>query len=544
MSEQSFPGPSSRSSSRPRYRPGLPAAVAAVAAALALLAGGCSGGADRTAGHDDTFVYLAGTGLVTEWDPARSYSDEVVALSNTYETLTRYDADTGRTEGVLATRWTSSKDRRTWTFTLRDDVRFHSGHPLTPAAVKAAVERTMRLKASASYVWDPVERITPVGTRQVRFELSRPAPLDVIASAAYAAFVYEVPQGTDDAEFYRATSRGTGPYQVDSWKPGSENEVELTAFEDYWGGWHGNRYKKVLFRAVPQSSTAAQLMSAGEGTYVGDIPPQLLDTLRGRPNLTVHERPSWETLIGLMNTEKKPLDDVRVRRAVANALDHEEIITASRGALVATDGLIPQGMFAHTTTLDLPGDPALARRLLKAAGYGPGSGRTVELQMTYPAGYGTISTVGDVMKAQLRPFGIDLEVKGLTWSSAQWPLAKKKDPDDRQDIFVMWWWPDDPEPLSYFRNVFRTEKEISYNLAYYANPKLDRLIDGVSAQTATDPDAAVRTYRTMQEILIRDAPVLCLGTNVYRRVLSSDVQGFVDNPAYANVVFVHDLTRR
>lgn len=544
MSEQPFPGRSSRSSSRPRHRPGLPAAVAAVAA-LVLLAGGCSGGGDGTAGRDDTFVYLAGTGLVTEWDPARSYSDELVALSNTYETLTRYDAATGRTEGVLATRWTSSKDRRTWTFTLRDNVRFHSGQPLTPAAVKAAIERTMRLKASASYVWDPVERITPVGTRQVRFELSRPAPLDVIASAAYAAFVYEVPHGgADDATFYRATSRGTGPYQVASWKPGSENEVELTAFDGYWGGWHGNRYKKVIYQAVPQSSTAAQLMSAGEGSYVGDMPPQLLDTLRGRPNLTVRERPSWETLIGLMNTEKKPLDDVRVRRAVANALDYKEIITASRGALVATDGLIPEGMFAHTTTLDLPGDPALARRLLKAAGYGPGSGRTVKLRMTYPAGYGTISTVGDVMKAQLRPFGVDLEVKGLTWSSAQWPLAKKKNPDDRQDIFVMWWWPDDPEPLSYFRNVFRTEKEISYNLAYYSNPELDRLIDGVSALTATDPDAAVRTYRRMQEILIRDAPVLCLGTNVYRRVLSSDVQGFVDNPAYANVVFVHDLTHR
>ncbi|GAA0462543.1 ABC transporter substrate-binding protein [Streptomyces olivaceiscleroticus] len=523
---------------RPAHRRIRPRTAGAVAVlTLSLLAAGCSGGGDGA--DDDTFVYLAGTGLVTEWDPARSYSDEVVALSNVYETLTRYNADTRRTEGVLATRWTSSKDRRTWTFTLRDQVRFHSGRPLTPEAVKAAIERTMRLKASASYVWDPVEKIVPVGKHQVRFELSRPAPLDVVASATYAAFIYEV---CDDPKDYRATSRGTGPYTVASWNPGSEDELELTAFKDYWGGWHGKRYKKVIFQAVPQSSTSAQLMSSGAGTYAGDIPPQLLDTLRHRPNLTVYERPSWQTLIGLLNTRKKPLDDIRVRQAITNALDYKEIIKASRGALVASDGLIPEGMFGHTTTLDMPGDRARARKLLKEAGYGPGSGRTIKLEMTYPAGYGTVSTVGALMKAQLRPFGIDLRVQGLTWSSAQWPRAKKKNPEERQDIFVMWWWPDDPESLSYFRNVFRTEQEISYNLAYYSNPRLDRLIDRVSALTATDPREAVRTYRTMQEILIEDAPVLFLGTGTDQRVLSSDVEGFVDNPAYANVVFVHDLT--
>ncbi|WP_181138683.1 ABC transporter substrate-binding protein [Streptomyces sp. Ru73] len=533
MSLQLLSGP------RPaRRRRRLRAAAVAVAVALALPAAGCSGGHERRS-DDDTFVYLSSRGLVTEWDPARSYSDEVVALSNMYETLTRYNAVTRRTEGVLATRWKASADRRTWTFTLRDHVRFHSGRPLTAQSVKAAVERTMKLKASASYVWDPVEKITPVGTRQVRFQLSRPAPLDIIASATYAAWIYEV---SDDTKAYRATARGTGPYTVASWNPGSENEVELTAFKDYWGGWRGNRYTKVVYRSVPQSSTEAQLMTAGEGTYVGGLPPQLVDTLRGRPNLTVYERPSWQTLIGLMNTQKKPLDDIRVRRAVADALDHRELIKASRGALVPSDGLIPKGMFGHATTLDLPGDRTRARKLLKEAGYGPGSGRTITLEMTYPAGEDTIRTLGDLMKSQLRPFGIDLRVEGLAWSSAQWPRAKNKNPAKRQDIFVMWWWPDDPEPLSYFRNVFRTEKEISYNLAYYSNPRLDRLIDRVGALTATDPREAVRTYRRMQEILIRDAPVLFLGTNTYQRVLNSSVRGFVDNPAYANVVFVHDLT--
>ncbi|GGL93742.1 peptide ABC transporter substrate-binding protein [Streptomyces fumigatiscleroticus] len=539
MALRPFPGcrPARRRPRRPatRFR-----ATVAAALAVVVVAAGCSGGGDK-ARHGDTFVYLSNEAIVTEWDPARSYSDEVVALSNLYETLTRYNARTGRAEGLLATSWTSSRDRRTWTFTLRPGVTFHSGRPLTARAVKAAVERTRELKSGASYLWDPVRRITPLGTRKVRFELSRPASLDIIASASYAAYIYEV---SDDPGYYRAAGRGTGPYTVGSWKPGAENELELTAYQDYWGGWDGDRYTEAVFRVVPQPSTTAQLMRSGEGDYAESLPPQLLDTLRGRPGLAVRERPSWQTLLGLLNTRRKPLDDVRVRRAIAQGLDYEELVAVNRGAYVASDGVVPEGLLGHTDRLDLPGDDQdQARKLLAQAGYGPGSGRTVELELTYPEGEDTIRTMAGLMKAQLRPLGVDLKPVGLPWGSVQWPRARSADPDERQDVFVMFWWPDDAEPLSYFRNVFRTEKEISYNLAYYSNPALDRLIDRVGAQTATDPDGAERTYRTMQEMLIADAPALFLGTMTYQRVLSSRVEGFTDNPAYANVVFFHELTR-
>lgn len=528
----------------PRNRPGRPrAAWGAAAAALPLLAAGCSPGGHGDATPDgDTFVYLSHTEVITEWDPARAYSNELMALPNLYETLTRYNAETEEVEPLLATDWESSDDGLTWTFTLREDVVFHSGRPMDAASVKAAVERTIELDAGAAYVWDAVEEVTAPEEHTVRFELSYPAPLDLVGAASYAAYVYEVP---DDADDFEASSRGTGPYTVESWNPGSENELDLAAHEDYWGGWEGDHYTRVSFRVVPQASTMAQLMSAGEAHYARGLPPQLLDTLREDPGVTVVESPSWQNLFGLMNTEKAPLDDVRVRRAIAHAVDYGELITATGGAFVASDGVIPEGIIGHSTDTGLPAtDPERARELLEEAGYGPEGDQTLELDLTYTEGDDSVRTMAELMKAQLSPLGVELNIEALPWDAAQWPRAQADDPQERQDILLMYWWPDDPQPLSWFHNMFRTEEEILFNLGYYSNPEFDELVDGVGALTATDREAAERTYRRMQEILIEDAPALYLGTQVYQRVLSTSVEGFSDNPMYANVVFVHDCAPR
>lgn len=525
----------------PRRRSRLRAPGVIAAAVLPLLAVGCSSSGD-TAADGKTFTYLSYTDIVTEWDPGRSYSNEVIALQNLYETLTRYNARTKKVEPLLATGWKSSEGGRTWTFTLRDGVSFHSGRPLTAESVKAAVERTIKLKAGAAYLWEPVKKITAVDRHTVRFTLSHPAPLDLISSSSYAAYIYEIPKNAKD---FKAKSYGTGPYTVDSWRPGSENELGLTAFKKYWHGWKGDHYRKASFQVVPQASTMAKLMRSGEGDYAMTLPPQLLDTLRGKPDLTVLRAPSWQNLFALLNTEKKPLNDVRVRRAIAHAIDYQELITTTKGAFKAADGVIPAGLLGHSTDLDLPAhDSEQARKLLKAAGYGKGSGRTLKLELTYTKGNDSVRTMVNLMKAQLRPLGVDLRTEALPWESAQWPRAKKKDPEDRQDILLMFWWPDDPEPLSWFRSMFRSEEEISFNLSYYSNPRFDSLVDKVGSLTATDRAKAERTYREMQNILIKDSPALFLGTQVNQRALNSSVKGFSDNPSYANVVFLYDCTPR
>src|SRR5215211_7667842 len=114
-----------------------------VLAAFAVAAGACTGdegGGGTTGGgtnaEPDTFTYSVNSEVMIGWDPATGYSNEVIALHNIYETLTRYNADTQEVEPLLAESWESSKDGLTWTFTLRPDVTFHTGNPLTAEAAR------------------------------------------------------------------------------------------------------------------------------------------------------------------------------------------------------------------------------------------------------------------------------------------------------------------------------------------------------------------------------------------------------------------------
>lgn len=217
--------------------------VLGVMAVLALT--GCGGGEPAaisatglSSAKDSTFVYLHHLDIVTDWDPASSYSNEIVAMENIYDSLTMYNPRTRRAGPRLAVAWRSSADGRTWTFTLREGVVFHTGRPVDAAAVKASVERTRRLGAGAAYIWDSVQQIVVRDPLTVEFRLKYAAPLDIIASSGYAAFVYDIhAAGAGDlAKWFQAgRDAGSGPYTVASWKKGREKELVLRAFDGYWG---------------------------------------------------------------------------------------------------------------------------------------------------------------------------------------------------------------------------------------------------------------------------------------------------------------------
>ena len=113
--------------------------TAGVALALASVLAACSGTPPKAAAPvDSTFTYANNLEVMTSWDPATSYSNEVIALSNVYEQLTRYDSATGTVEPLLADSWTTAKDGLTWTFKPHPDVSFSTGKPMDAAAAKAA----------------------------------------------------------------------------------------------------------------------------------------------------------------------------------------------------------------------------------------------------------------------------------------------------------------------------------------------------------------------------------------------------------------------
>ena len=166
---------------------------------------------------------------------------------------------------------------------------------------------------------------------------------------------------------------GTGPYTAQTWNKNQEFEVILKEFPKYWGGWSGPHFTKVVFRVVPQDTTAAQLLRSGQVTFIEQIAPALWSSFKGDSSVSLVSSPSWQNLLAQLNVKALSLP---VRQAILYAIDYNGIVAALRGAGVLSSGIVPPGMFGHFN--DLPAysyDQARAAALLKSAGYGPGGRR-------------------------------------------------------------------------------------------------------------------------------------------------------------------------
>jgi peptide/nickel transport system substrate-binding protein len=491
---------------------------------------------------DATFVYAPHLEVVTEWDPASSYSNEIIAMQNIYESLTRYNPQTQKPEPRLATSWESSDDGKKWTFTLRSGVKFHTGNTLDAEAAKAAIERTKKINEGAGYIWDAVDKIEAKDPTTLVFELKYAAPLDLIASSGYAAYIYDVKATDGDLKkwFAEGKDAGTGPYTIDTWEKGKEVELTLKAFDEYWGGWEGPHYKKIAYRVTPELTTAWQLLQRGEVSFVQRLNPQLFEQAGNTQGVKTSQTPSFQNLLLLFNTADGPLKDVRVRQALQKAIDYDGLVAALKGSAVKANGLVPQGLLGHDPQRQPAQDLSGATELLKQAGYGPG-GKELTLKLTYAQGDDDQKLLVTLLTSTLKSLNVTLDAKPLAWET-QWDQGKSKDAAKRQDVFVMYWWPDYADPFSWFVNIFRSADPVSFNLSYLEDKDIDKAIDALPELTATDRDGAQRSYQDLQRRIIDEQAAAAVPyVQNYQRAFSANADGYVDNPAYPNVVFVHDL---
>jgi peptide/nickel transport system substrate-binding protein len=526
-----------------RHRGRLIAIAAAAVPVLTLTA--CAGSTSPSSTQqpvNTVFTYdTTAPVMVDGWDPATEYSDGILAMSEMYETLTRYNSATNTVGPLLATSWSSADGGKTWTFHLRHGVSFHTGRPMTAQAAKASILRTIKLDGGAAYVWAAVKTIDTPDQYTLVFHLSYPSPLALEASADYSAYIYDTQAAGGGSKLLSwlnaGHDAGTGPYTVQSWNKNQEFEVYLKQFGKYWGGWSGPHFSKVVFRVVPQDTTAAQLLRSGQVSFVEQISPSLWSSFKGDSSITTVSSPSWQNLLAQLNVKSLSLP---VRQAVLYAIDYHGIIAALRGAGVASSGIVPPGLFGHFSNLPAYSyDKAKAAALLNQAGYGPGK-KALNLSLTYTQGDSNEQVVATIIKSDLAALNVNLSVQALAWPT-QWSKGKSSNPAQRQDIFMEYWWPDYPDPYSWFVNLLETESPPSYNLSYYSNPAMDRMINQVEPLVATSTSGAEQLYRNMQVTVMQQAPIVSVYNVNYQYAMLSGISGFRVNPAYPNVVFVHDL---
>lgn len=489
-------------------------------------------GSDQGAGR---FVYASAFPFV-DLDPSSAFSAEHIVLQNVYETLTRFNPP-GSSELLspgLAVEWESNDDATAWTFALREGVNFHDGSPFNAEAVRASIQRTIDLGLGAAFIFLPVESMEVVDDLTISFNLAWPAPLDLVMSSSFAAYIMSSDSAAQDSQWFNnGNGAGTGPYTIESVSP-NEN-VLLKRHDAYWGGWSGGQFDEVELRLVEDPVLAEQMIRNGDADFTFNLPFDAYPSLEGEESLAVVRGLSMTNLFGLLNNVRLSAD---VREALVLSFPYDDVVdNLYGGEATRAVGPIPQTIWGAAAGVSLPQtDLDRAAELLTGAG-------VQDLSLTYSYDVGEVEQeqIGEVWKANLASIGVDLVLEPLTWD-ARWEIAQG-DPANAQDIFTMFWYPTYVTPTDFLYSLYRSEEAPFFNLGYYSNPDFDALLDTADATSGTDTDAASEIFQQAQQILIEDNAAVFMLDVPSVSVISADLAGYTPNPAYANVVRFYDLRR-
>ncbi len=479
-------------------------------------------------------------------DPSTEYSNGIMVLQNVYETLTRYNPDTGDLDPLLATSWTKNDDGTVWTFQLRDDVTFHDGTAMTAAQVVRSFQRAMDLGQGGAYIWDAVlesngGKVEATGDYEVTITCGYPCAMDLVVSAGYAAYIMSDSVAEQTTEWFNeGHDGGTGPYMITQ---ATGDTVVLKAYEGYRGGWNENQYQNVMIRQVAESSARRQMMETGECQLSSEFSATDLDALREQTDkVYTYESETFNNIIMFLNTATSPCDNADFRRALAYAFPYEETVNEiMNGNARQSVGMVPRGLWGHDESLlQYTCDMDKAKEYLEQSGVDTNG---LKLTVTYMNGYDEYASALQLFQVNLKQLGIELELRSMEWDQ-QWAQAQNTSPTERQDMFIFIWWPDYADPVSWFQSLLHSEDQIVYNLSYLSDPELDAIIDEAVAQTVTDRKAAEANYVEAQKIVADNAYLLNLYDQMHTFVISNTIQGVAENPSYSNAIQYYNITAK
>jgi peptide/nickel transport system substrate-binding protein len=486
---------------------------------------------------------VAATANITTWDPVKSFSTEALYLANIYEPLLRINPPSASEKftPVLAESWSASPDGLTWTFKLRSGVTFHDGEPLTADAVKQSIEAAAS-KGGASFIWAALDTITAVDPLTVEMKLKYAAPMDLVASSLYGAWIVSpkalAAAASDDTYFEKGIDAGTGPYTIESYT--ADKEVLLKKYDNYWGGWSDtNHYDKVLVSITPEAAVQQQMLDGGEVDLALSLPLENIASYKDNPDFTFIDEPSFFNYVGFFNTARKPLDNVLVRQALSYAIPYADIITVgAQGYGTQSRGPVPEGVFPWSA--DVPQytqDLAKAKDLLTQAGY-PNGG--FSLNLTYAAENQNEARFAPLIKEAYAKLGVDVTITPIAFNQ-QWEQAKG-DPAGRQDMFLLLYWPTYSDAGSdNLWSMFHSSDKPFFNLSYWKNTQFDTLVDDAIGLTATQRDQAQAKYTEAMKLLVDQAPGLFFYDTRFVTAIPKRVAGFEYNLNYPFAQFFYPM---
>jgi peptide/nickel transport system substrate-binding protein len=523
-----------------------------------LAAMGCGGGEKKKGPDEDgeavrgprgTLVFARG-GDSKYLDPALVTDGESVKVcTNLFDTLIRFKPGSAELAPGLATSWEASKDGLTWTFRLRE-AKFHDGSPVDADAVVFSFLRQKDPNHPAHVgefgYWNDnfgaVETVRALDPRTVEMRLSNPSGT-FEATMALFSMAIESPKawasegkGPDGKYLYDFKQKpvGSGPFRFKSWS--HDDTIVLDANPDYWGG--PPKLAKVVFKTITDNAQRLLAVESGQADVMDGMNPQDAARAAAGKDVVLEQQPGLDLAYLAMNTRRKPFDDVRVRQAIAFAIDKETIRRAAydgTGDVAVT--MLPKGMPGWKETADRKRDVEKAKGLLADAGLAKGFSFTL-LCGERPRPYmPRPESVAIQIQQDLRAIGVEVRVEKINFNLLLEEAGKAK-----HDACLVGWSADYGDADNFLYPLLdkdnAREESGSNNLSFYVDDTVHQWL--VAARRSTDHAERMRLYGLAQDKVLADAPVIPLMQMPDQRVRRATVKGYRIYPVGGE--YLHDVS--
>lgn len=517
---------------------------------LVLLLAACSGndGANNTESGGETaegdkqggtLVYGRGADSVS-LDPINVTDGESIRVThNIFETLLEYDHNL-ELQPKLATEYSSSEDGLTWTFKLREGVKFHDGTDFNAEAVVFNFERWMDPENpyhQGDFPYYPflyggfkgdenhlIEHVKATGDHELEIKLKRKtAPF--LSYLAISMFGIASPAALEEygAELNEHPV-GTGPFMFEEWT--RNNTITLAKNPEYW--MEGKPYlDKVIYQVIPENAARLNALQTGEidvldGMNAGDT--TIVEDTEG---IELLKRPSFNIGYMAMNMEKEPFDDPLVRKAVNMAIDKDNIVDAFYNGLADTaTSPLPPSLWGYDDSLEkYDYNVEEAKKLLEEAGLGDGF-TTKLYTMSNPRPYlPEPMKIAEAIQADLAKVGITAEIVSMEWATYLDDTSA-----GAHDMALYGWTGVMADPDNFlYPNLSKTNTTVpAQNIAFYKSDEFTALI--TEARETIDHDKRIELYKQAQQLFQEDAPWVMLAYTTPPLAQADYVEDYVPHP--------------
>lgn len=430
-----------------------------------------------------------------------------------------YEGLVGRDENadiqpLLAESW-NQIDNKTWEFKLRDDVKFHDGTPFNASAVKTNFDRLLdpNVNAPRAGVFKMVSEIKIINDYTVQFILSEPfAPLLSILASHEGGIIS--PKSIE--KFGKSIinePNGTGPFSFKSWTPGKE--IVLVKNNQYFG--KKAKVDEVIFKIVPEETTRTSMIETGEAHIAEPLSVTMMDTVAASSAMKVYRSEGFGTEYIGFNTEKKPFNDIRVRKAIAHAIEMDSIIKGVFNNVgKKANSLLGSQVFGYHAGL-------------KAYEYNLNEAKRLLAEAGYPNGLTTILSTNDVkerislaevVQSQLKGIGVDVEIQVFEAGT----FIEKRNRGESQMFINSWRNATGDADYNQYNLFHSSSKGPAGNVFFYSNEKVDQLVN--AGRIEGDPEKRIKIYAEAQELEMQDAVYVPVRVIENVAAVSKKIEGF------------------